>query len=308
MTHILRIPAALAAALGFSAMLACAGAQAQSQPRAAAAVVEAVQAPAWVDRGGAAIPAEPGMALRAGDQVRTGGASRLLVRTADGSSVKLGENATLRFDALEVRERNLLASVMNVAEGAFRFTTDVAAKFRTRRQVDIRFANVTAGIRGTDLWGKSSPDRQVVCLIEGDIEVQPPNESSIRMSTPLQFYIRDRGVSQPVAPVPAEQLQLWAQETEAQPGRGVSRRGGQWKVLVATVDAQDRALAVYDAVRALGYPARIQPADAVDGRREYAVRVTSLASQQDAAAVASVLATALAGSGALAGHEPRAVR
>lgn len=304
MTHILRYPAVLAALLGVGAMLAASGAQAQSRSQAPAAVVEAVQAPAWVDRAGEAIPLAPGMALRAGDQVRTGGASRLLVRTADGSSVKLGENASLRFEALEFRERNLLASVMNVAEGAFRFTTDVAAKFRTRRQVDIRFANVTAGIRGTDLWGKSTADRQVVCLIEGDIEVQPANEAAIRMNTPLQFYVRERGQSQPVAPVPAEQLQQWAQETEAQAGRGVSRRGGQWKVLVATLDAQDRALAVYDAVRGLGYPAEIHPGGATDGKREYAIRVSALASQQDAAAVAA----ALAGSGRLAGYEPRAVR
>ena len=193
MPNILRQSATLAALLGLAFAVGAPAARAQAPSGPGAAVVEAVQAPAWVDRGGVAIPLAPGMALRAGDQVRTGGASRLLVRTADGSSVKLGENASLRFDALEFRDRNLLASVMNVAEGAFRFTTDVAAKFRTRRQVDIRFATVTAGIRGTDLWGKSTPDRQVVCLIEGDIEVQPPNEAAIRMNTPLQFYIRDRG-------------------------------------------------------------------------------------------------------------------
>ena len=304
MPNILRQSATLAALLGLAFAVGAPAARAQAPAGPGAAVVEAVQAPAWVDRGGVAIPLAPGMALRAGDQVRTGGASRLLVRSADGSSVKLGENASLRFDTLEFRDRNLLASVMNVAEGAFRFTTDVAAKFRTRRQVDIRFATVTAGIRGTDLWGKSTPDRQVVCLIEGDIEVQPPNEAAIRMNTPLQFYIRDRGQSQAVAPVPPEQLQQWAQETEAQAGRGVSRRGGQWKVLVATLDAQDRALSVYDTVRALGYPAEIHPGTTADGKREYAIRVSALASQPDAAAVA----TALAGSGRLAGHAPRAVR
>ena len=84
----------------------------------------------------------------------------------------------------------------------------------------------------------------------------------------------------------------------------MSRRGGQWKVLVASLDAQDRALAVYDTVRALGYPAEIHPGSTADGRREYAIRVSALASQQDAAAVAA----ALAGSGKLAGYEPRATR
>ena len=58
----------------------CIAARMQPRPRAVAApdaVVEAVQMPAWVERGGASIPLAPGMALRDRDRVRTGANARI---------------------------------------------------------------------------------------------------------------------------------------------------------------------------------------------------------------------------------------
>ena len=62
-----------------------------------AASVEGVQMPAWVERNGRRTPLLPGMELRAGDQIFTGAGSRALLRLAEGSVVKLGENGTLRI-------------------------------------------------------------------------------------------------------------------------------------------------------------------------------------------------------------------
>src|SRR5258708_37095818 len=62
-----------------------------------AATIEGVQMPAWVERAGRRVPIIPGMELRAGDQLVTGAGSRALVKLADGSLVKLGENGQLGF-------------------------------------------------------------------------------------------------------------------------------------------------------------------------------------------------------------------
>jgi hypothetical protein len=77
--------------------------QAGAQP---AAVIEGVQMPAWIERseGGAAprrIALSPGLELRPGDRLSTGAGSRLVVRLAEGSLVKLGENGSLQLKALE---------------------------------------------------------------------------------------------------------------------------------------------------------------------------------------------------------------
>ncbi len=220
MTKRISITAALV-----SLVLAVPGiAQAQSESKAKAArpaplaVVEVVQMPAWVERGGARTPLTPGMELRDRDELKTGANSRLLLRMGDGSAVKLGEKGSLGLDAMRISGGSVFEAAMRVAQGAFRFTTEAAAKFRGKREVNITVATVTAGIRGTDLWGKSDPDRQIVCLIEGRIEVTPPGESPIGMDQPLSFYVRDKGQSQPVVPVPLEQLKAWAAETEPQAG------------------------------------------------------------------------------------------
>lgn len=258
---------------------------------AAGARVEAVQMPAWVEREGGKVPLSPGMDLRDGDRVRTGAGSRLLLRMPEGSAVKLGENASLALDSLRMTPKTrVLAGTLKVLEGAFRFTTEVFRKAGgAKRDINIMIATVTTGVRGTDLWGKAAIDRDIVCLIEGRIEVQRGAEAPIVMDQPLSFYIAPHGKpALPVAPVDAKQLEQWATETDIQPGRGASRRGGRWKVVLAVAETQADALKVYDEVRAAGYAAEIQPAKLQD-KSIYNVRLSSLPSQAEAQALAAAL-------------------
>jgi len=182
----------------FAALVSLAAAQAAAAP---AAMVEGVQMPAWLERavtgGIRRIPLAPGMELRGGDEVRTGAGSRLYIKLAEGSLVKLGENASLRLIDLQPDRGGFFKAALHVLEGAFRFTTDVLAKER-RREVSIRIATVTTGIRGTDLWGKSMAERQVVCLIEGKIEVGAEGEAPVTMDQERQFYRRDKGQTMPL--------------------------------------------------------------------------------------------------------------
>jgi cell division septation protein DedD len=255
-----------------------------------AAVVEGVQMPAWVERTEAGavrkIPVVPGMQLKAGDKLITGGGSRLQVRLSEGSVVKLGENGSLQLKELEP-SKSLFKAAIGVLEGAFRFTTDLAAKSR-KRDVSISVATVTAGIRGTDLWGKSAPDRQIVCLIEGKIEVGAQNETPVVMDQPMQFYRREKDVTQPVGLVDAAQLTQWAAETEIEKGKGAARRGGKWQVTLASGARLDDVLKVYEQARAAGYGAEVSPAMSGE-KRIYNVRIRNLPSKAEAQALAEQL-------------------
>jgi len=259
-----------------------------------AAVVEGVQMPAWVERAEAGgvrkIPVVPGMQLKAGDKLVTGSGSRLQVKLAEGSTVKLGENGSLQLRELEP-SKSLFKAALGVLEGAFRFTTDALAKNR-RREVSISVATVTAGIRGTDLWGKSAPNRQVVCLIEGKIEVGAQGESPVTMDQPLQFYRRESDVTQPVGIVDNAQLAQWAAETEIEKGRGAARRGGKWQVRLASGTNLDQVLKVYEKVRAAGYGAELGSA-VVNEKRVYTARIRSLPSKGDAETLAEELKSKL---------------
>ena len=254
--------------------------------------VEAVQSPAWVERAGAREPLAPGMLLQGADRVISGAGARIVLRMPEGSLVKLGEQAQLALDRIAVRrepEGTLVSGVLDVLSGAFRFTTQAGARFRGRRQIDVRIATVTAGIRGTDLWGKAADDRDIVCLIEGRISVQRQGEAGFTMDQALSFYIAPRNApALPIAPVPPEQLARWATETDIQPGTGSARRNGRWRVELAQAQSQAEALALYDRLREAGYPARILPLGA-EGGLVYSVRIASLASEAEASALAARL-------------------
>ena len=253
------------------------------------AMVEAVQAPAWVQRDGSRIPLAAGMELRDRDEIRTGEKSKVLLRMGEGSSVKLGENARFALDSVQIRKDKVFAAAMRMAEGAFRFTTRALARYRVKRDININIAQVTAGIRGTDVWGKAAADRDIVCLIEGKVEVQRGTDKPFTMDQPLSFYIAPRDKPPlPVAPVPPEQLRQWSAETEIEPGKGATRAGGKWKVVLASEATQQAALAMYDKVRAAGYAAQILPTR-INDKPVYLVRLSQLPSKAEASALADAL-------------------
>ena len=255
--------------------------------------VEGVVSPAWVERGGARQPLEVGMRLSDKDKVYTGPGSRALLRMAEGSAVKLGENAVLGVDDLQEKQgtnaRKLVIASLDVARGAFRFTTGVFSKRLAERDVKIRIATVTAGISGTDLWGKSDAQRDLVCLIEGRISVSHAQTGEFTMAEPLSFFMAPHQQKPlPVAPVDPDQLKEWAAETELGTASGAARRGGRYRVDVSAASDQKTALADYDKARAAGYPAVVQPVK-MKGAEEYRVRILNLPSRKDAQAVAEKL-------------------
>jgi hypothetical protein len=255
------------------------------------AEVEWVQMPAWVERDGQRSPLEAGAVLRNGDHIETGAGSRALLRLNDGSTVKLGENA--RFELNDMQRggagQGVFKATLSVLEGAFRFTTAAIYKFGGRREIDVRFRTVTAGIRGTDLWGKSAADRDIVCLIEGHISVTPSGQSAIEMQQPQTVYqALQAGASPPVSPVDPAQLGKWAAETEIAAGQGAARKGGKWRVFLMHARSGDDLAEFSAQLAAAGYAARIaQLSD--EGKPAYWIYIGNLPDRTEARALADKL-------------------
>ncbi len=264
---------------------------------APAAAVDGVVMPAWLERGGRREPIFPGMVLQERDRVVTGSNARILLTLPEGSKVKLGENAQLGFDALAAKREGdsvFLRSAMNVLTGAFRFTTSALSKATNHREVNIRLATVTAGIRGTDLWGKQAGAREIVCLLEGKIEVARDaiggqSTAPVVMDQALQFYIAPKDQpALPLARVPDAQLAQWAAETDIARDAGGASVGGHWKITFTEHTAFDDAMNLYDELRSQGYPAAFHP-DRQAGKRVYLVQLANLSSEGDARALAGRL-------------------
>lgn len=264
-----------------------------------AAVVGGVVMPAWLERSGKRQPIVPGMVLQERDHIETGPNARILLTMPEGSKVKLGEGAQLSLDALVARREGqdgsvFLKSAIRVVTGAFRFTTDVFSKARSRREVDIRLATVTAGIRGTDLWGKQGDATEIVCLLEGKIEVtRDPvaghSTAPVILDQPLQFYTAPQGEpTLPIGRVAEAQLAQWAAETDIARDTGGATVGGRWKVRFDADTSFAGAMALHEALRNQGYAAQLQPGKKA-GRRVYVVQLANLSSEGDARALATRL-------------------
>jgi hypothetical protein len=273
-------------------LLAPAALAAQGAPTAGDALVTDVQMPAWLERRGEREPLVPATVLRTGDAVVTGRDGRVRIRLPEGSVVRLGESGRLVLSDLRVSRggTTVLSGLLEVAQGAFRFTTSALARARSERNLQIRIATVTAGIRGTDLWGRGNAQREIVCLIEGRITVTRGAEPPVAMSEPLSFYIAPVGApAMPVAQVDQKQLDEWVRETELAPGAGAVAAGGRWQVTTLSTDSQDEALAAWDALRNAGFAARIRPTRSQTGVR-YAVQVAGIISEREARGLAARLA------------------
>lgn len=244
--------------------------------------VQTVQLPAWIERDGRVFAARPGMTLQAGDVMHTGKRGRVHIDTPDGSIVKLGSEGTIGFNQLALSPQaqdTMFTGVMNVVKGAFRFTTRLVGK-ANRRDVRVRVGVVTAGVRGTDIWGKSAEDKDLVCLLEGRISVTSDGAPEQTMSDPLTFYVVPRGAApNPIAPVDAQKVtDEWAPQTEMAPDGGALSTDGRFKVVLMSQTSLHAAEWIAESLNGQGYPAEVSQIGADYG----SVFVRGFASREDA--------------------------
>lgn len=253
------------------------------------AVIDSVQTPVWVERNGQRQPATPGMELRNRDRLVTGIDARTYVKLNDGSTVKVGENAQVDFNALDKRRDGVFTAALDVAKGAFRLTTDALHKLRGQRAINVRVGTITAGIRGTDIWGRSDATYDFICLLEGRIVVSHPQAAPSELSEAMQYYGADKGEAPgPIGMIDQEKLVVWAASTDLKPGTGTLNRG-HWAVKFASIPEEEAALALYDRITGAGYPVRIRPVRDGEAYR-YELLAGPLANQSDAELLATRLA------------------
>ncbi|HUP98090.1 MAG TPA: FecR family protein [Usitatibacter sp.] len=242
-------------------------------------IVDAVQYPAWLERGGRAVPLTPGTPLEPRDRLRTGANARVQLKLPEGSAVKLGENAQFVIERAE--DRGVFRAALSVIAGAFRYTTGIYGA-GGRRDVAIKVKNVTVGIRGTDLWGKSTADRDWVVLLEGKISVGSEGSPTVELEQPLDWYQKPRGAAPEIARADRKLVEEWARETEISGEGAGARTGGRWRTVAAAKPSRDDAMALSRSLRAAGFPSEV-----VAKEGYFIVQVPGLAGEGEARALMS---------------------
>ncbi|MDP1610286.1 MAG: FecR domain-containing protein [Sulfuritalea sp.] len=224
---------------------------------AAPATVEAVQSPAWRDRGGLTVPLAAGMELQSGDVLRTGSGARAYLMLAEGSRVKLGEDSKFTFHSRSLRPEKSFRGALDVLVGAFRFTTGKLKK-ALPRDVAIRVGTATIGIRGTDLWGRTDPKGDLVALLEGRVEITRAGQTT-EMAQPMTYYDAPQGHAATVKSLDPEVFRMLVRQTEILPGDGAARSKGKWRVMAGSAGSEEAALELYDQLRDAGFATRVRP-------------------------------------------------
>jgi len=229
-------------------------------PVAAAATpgrVDMVQPPASVERDGRREPLAPGMAVRGGDVVRTGQHSRARLALAEGSDVKVGSDAEVdmqRLDTADESSSGFFEGLVSVVRGAFRYTTGAVAARTTKRHIDFRVGAVTAGIRGTDIWGMAGLDRDFVVLLEGKIDVGSGGRHE-RLAQAGTAYVKPHsGAAQPRVRVDRATIRRYAQQTEPLANQPTLSADGGWVVHLDSLRDAGRASRALERYRGAGYP------------------------------------------------------
>lgn len=257
---------------------------------AAPAAIEAVQSPAWRDRGGITVPLAAGMELQSGDVLRTGPGARAYLMLAEGSRVKLGEGAQFTFHSRSLLPEKSFRGALDIVAGAFRFTT-AKLKKALPRDVTIRVGTATIGIRGTDIWGKTDKDGDLVALLEGRIEITRAGQTT-ELVQPMTYFDAPTGKAAEVKALDLETFVRLARQTEIMAGDGASRTKGKWRVLAATAASEEAALELYDRIREAGFAARIRPRPAEGGGWNYELRLGGYSSAAEAEVAAARLKAA----------------
>lgn len=257
---------------------------------AAPAIVEVVQAPAWRDRNGFTVPLAVGMQLQNGDVVRTGSGARAYLLLAEGSRVKLGEAAQFGLHSRSLRPERVFRGALDILSGPFRFTTGRLKK-TLPRELAIRVGTATIGIRGTDLWGRTNQDGDLVALLEGRIDITRAGQTT-EMAQPMTYYDAPRGQAAAVKPLDPEVFRMLARQTEILPGDGAARAKGRWHVRAGSASGEEAALELYDRVREAGFAARVRPHAADGGGWRYEVLLSGFASAAEAELAAARLKAA----------------
>lgn len=250
--------------------MALAATLAIGSPAMAAISVDSLNYPVWVERGGQLLPLAPGDGLETGDLINTGNSGRVWLAVEDGSVIKLGQGSRFAINMAgfrDTQERSIFDAAFDLLGGAFRFTSGFfAARTPATHEVGFRVGAVTAGVRGTDIWGRSGDDEDFVALLEGSIEVSSEGDSLRMMNQPLTLYRKASGrQADGVKPVDAAVVQELAGQTELAFEAGIFRIDGAYDLVLASVPSEQFDSASLDRFRRAGYPAVVIPAR-VDGR------------------------------------------
>lgn len=201
--------------------------------------VNSLNYPVWAERDQSVVALSVGDELENGDVIKTGENGRAWLSMADGSVIKLGQGAQFQIKKASYVDNDqgtVLDVALNVLKGAFRFTTGFFnSKRRTPHQVNVQIGAITAGLRGTDIWGRNTESEDFVTLLDGAINVVADGEIPTRIDQPLALYSKKTGMPAEMSTISVPLSSILAMETELSKAEGIASIEGQYDLMLMSL-------------------------------------------------------------------------
>lgn len=259
-------------------------------------VIEAVQSPAWIQRGSRLHPLEAGTVLHRGDTVRTGKGSRVVMKLGRDSSVSLGSDARLVFHELHSSSNRDggLKGLFDVPRGAFSFEHKKSSYGRDRH-IRVRFDTVSVDLTEEPVaFSGETGDHDIICLFKGRLDLrltakQHAEKPAEILERPRSCHISTQKGNKTVPSISDEQEKQLVGLTELQARAGITQIGGKWTANLISMQPGDTALG--QAIRVLesiGIPVQTQRVK-VKGRDWVRVQVRQFPNRSEALAFTRLL-------------------
>ena len=196
--------------------------------------VTAVQPPAWKEQDGIKTALFPGDTISSENIIYSGKNSRVLLGISEGSVIELGAETNALLDSAPKTKDLITSAAISILKGAFRYTAGLLSNNR-KRDIKISLSTSTIGIRGTDLWGRSTDNEDFVVLIEGDIVINHESTKQVRMREPQSVYTAyAQSQPEPLSKIEVPELLKLAAETALNPNKATLYTDGAYSVVVAS--------------------------------------------------------------------------
>ncbi len=231
--------------------------------------VAAIQPPVWKLQDGKKTALFAGDIVKPQDTLLSGINSRILLNMGEGSGMEFGANTQTVIKKAPEPNKRIAEAVVNILQGAFRFTTGTFAANKARA-ISINLRHSTVGIRGTDLWGSTNNNNDYVVLIEGNIDINPISSNTlVNVQTPYTVYQTPLASNPspagttnhlPLETISQNSLNRLAQQTRLLDNKPVLYANGLYSVVIGSARKPEHAMQLSKTYQQAGYPVISQQA------------------------------------------------
>ena len=162
----------------------------------------------WVNVKGEKSPLKVGQFVGPGEIIITGANTKIKM-IENHSVMVIGENTNMKIGEPEKKDGPPSPITISLMNGKLRFQVDKteAQKYK------YRIPSIVAGVRGTEFVLTASPEKEVLCVLEGEVGAEVVATGAKAIVKKGNGWIREGHEEGKILPVTDEQRKNWIQAT-----------------------------------------------------------------------------------------------